>query len=121
MYDIKFRWKVLLVQIKEGLTNVEAARRFDIGTATIIRWKTRINPIYKRNKPASNIDMEALKEDVIKYPDSYQYERARRFNVSRTGILRALSRLGVTYKKNSEASKSERRREASLSGEDFKI
>jgi transposase len=120
MYDIKFRRKVLSVQIKKGLTNAETARRFDIGAATIVRWKSRIDPRYKRNKPTTKINMEALKEDVIKYPDSYQYERAKRFKVSRTGILNALRRLGVTYKKNSKASKSERKRTASLSGRDFK-
>jgi hypothetical protein len=48
--------------------------------------------------------MEALKQDIELYPDSYHYERAARFNVSPKGIFEALKRLGVTSKKKPEAS-----------------
>ena len=48
--------------------------------------------------------MEALKIDIEEYPDAYQYERAERFGVSQKGIYEALKRLGVTYKKNTQAS-----------------
>jgi hypothetical protein len=30
--------------------------------------------------------MEALKQDILLYPDAYQYERAERLHVSATGI-----------------------------------
>ncbi|SFI95504.1 IS630 transposase-related protein [Nitrosomonas sp. Nm34] len=43
--------------------------------------------------------MEKLAHDVKNYPDTYQYERAKRLGVSKQGINRALKRLGVTYKK----------------------
>jgi hypothetical protein len=49
--------------------------------------------------------MDALREDVINYPDAYQYERAVRFGVSQTGIVAALKRVGVSYKKNTRLSK----------------
>ena len=48
--------------------------------------------------------MEALRKDVEKYPDSYQYERAERFGVWQSTIGSALKRLGISYKKNSESS-----------------
>ncbi|MCH1781821.1 transposase [Psychrobacter glaciei] len=34
-------------------------------------------------------------EDVKRYPDDYNYERARRLNCSKTGIFNALKRLGI--------------------------
>lgn len=43
--------------------------------------------------------MEALRQDVEANPSSYQYERAARFNVSKTGIRSALIRLKLTDKK----------------------
>lgn len=54
--------------------------------------------------------MEALAEHVKKFPDQYQRERAEHFGVCKLAIGYALKRLGVTYKKNAAASKSERRR-----------
>ena len=64
--------------------------------------------VYKR-KPYKIIP-SALKEDVEKYPDAYQFDRAERFDVSVVAICYALKRLGVTYKKNPASSKSKRRK-----------
>jgi hypothetical protein len=44
--------------------------------------------------------MVSLAEDVKLYPDSYQYEWAKRLNISKTCVLNALRRLGITYKKS---------------------
>ena len=52
------------------------------------------------------MDMEALKQDVQKYPDAYLKERAERLRVSHNCVWHALKRLNVTYKKNSKSSKS---------------
>ena len=103
-YSIDFRRKVLSIREKEGLTLKEVASRFDVGVASVMRWAKRVVPQANRNKPATKIDMEALAKDVEENPDSYQYERAERFCVSRTCIRKALRRLGVTYKKKSSAS-----------------
>jgi len=105
-YSIDFRKKVLFVKDKEGLTIEEAAKRFDIGVASVVRWSSRLEPCLTRNKPALKINMEALAKDVEMYPDDYQYERAARFNVSQRGIGDALKRLKISYKKKSRASKS---------------
>jgi len=102
-YSLDFRKKVFEIKAKEGLTYEETANRFGISKTTLVRWHQRLEPLKNRNKPATKIDMHLLREDVEKYPDAYQYERAKRLNVSQMGILYALKRLGITYKKNSES------------------
>ena len=109
-YSVDFREKVLLIKQKESYSFAKAAKRFDIGKASLVRWTKNIESKKTRNKPATKIDMEALKKDVEVYPDAYQYERAKRFNVSQMGIAHALKRLGVTYKKNPKPSKGESRK-----------
>ena len=103
-YSLDFRKKVLKIRTEEGLSIEEVAIRFGVGKASVMRWLIDIEPKKKRNKPATKIDMEALRKDVESNPDSYQYERAARFNVSKTGIRSALIRLKLSYKKNMESS-----------------
>ena len=103
-YSLDFRLKVLSVKEKESLSVVETAERFCVGLASIVRWSKKAEPQKRRYKAPTKINMEALKEDIVLYPDAYQYERAERLHVSRTGIWHALKRLRVTYKKNSQAS-----------------
>ena len=117
-YSTDFRRKVIGIKEQENLTTEEAAKRFGIGTANFSRWNKNLEPKRTRNKPAAKIDMEALRRDVESYPDAYHHERASRFGVSEGGIRKALKRLGISYKKNTEASQSRRRRTASLPRED---
>ena len=79
-----------------------------------MRWAKNIELKTMRNKPATKIDMEALKKDVEAYPDAYQYERAQRLNVSKTGIGYALKRLGVTYVKKPKSPPSGLRKTISI-------
>ena len=65
-----------------------------------------LEPQIHRYKPATKIDMKALKRDIEEHPDAYQYERAKRFGVTRYGIWHAMKRLGVSYKKNPKTSQS---------------
>jgi len=109
-YSRDFREKVLSIKEKESLSFAKVAKRFDIGIASIVRWAKNIDSKKTRHKPATKIDMEALKKDIETYPDAYQYERAKRLNVSRMGVAHALKRLGVTYKKNPQPSPSEFRK-----------
>lgn len=103
-YSLDFRKKVLQIKAEERLSCEEVSKRFKIGIMTVVRWGQRIEAKKTRNKPAVKIDMEALREDVLKYPAAYQHERAARFGVSQKGITYALRRLGVSYKKNPESS-----------------
>mgnify|MGYP000134892872 CR=1 FL=1 len=98
-YSAQFRKKLLGVMEKEKLTLEEAAKRFDVGSASISRWKLNPEPTNTRNRPAQKIDMDRLKKDVELNPDSFVYERAARFAMSESGIRYALKRLGISRKK----------------------
>jgi transposase len=108
-YSIDFRQHVLKVKAEEGLSFAVTSKRFKIGKNTLFLWSKEITPQPKRNKPATKVNMEALKEDIKRYPDAYHYERASRLQVSKTGIYWAMKRLGVSYKKNSGSSENRRR------------
>ncbi len=117
IYSFSYRRRVLEVQARDGLTNQQVADHFNIGIATVARWRSRIEAKpYPQRKPYK-IDMTTLAEDVRAFPDAYQSERAARFGCTPEAICHALKRLGVTYKKSPDASESERRRTARLSKE----
>ena len=97
MYSLDFR---LAIKEAEKLSFAELSKRFKVGIASLVRWSKKIEPTLKRKKPATKIDMEALKRDVEEYPERNQYERAERLSVSQKGIFVALKRLGITYKKS---------------------
>lgn len=114
-YSRDFRRKVLSVRNKEGLTIAAVAARFDVGSASVVRWLKNVERKpqgYRRRK----IDLEALREDVSAYPDAYQHERAQRFGVTQNAIFVALKKLPVTYKKNASTPQGGRRRTAHLPG-----
>ena len=67
----------------------------------------RIRPVFKRNRPAQKIDMDALKKDVEEKPDSFIDKRAERFSLSESGMRYALKRLGFSRKKNTKTSQSQ--------------
>lgn len=104
-YSLDFRKRVFAVKGKKGLSFSEASKRFDVPMRTLFRWQRCIEPKAKRNKPATKIDMEALRKNVKTHPDLYQYERAEQFGVTQGAIWFALKRLGISYKKNSVPSK----------------
>ena len=108
-YPLQFREKVFATKDKFDLTFEETSQRFDIPIRTLFRWQQKIAPCVTRDKPASKIDMDALARHVDDYPDAYLHERATVFGVIFQAIHCALKRLGISYKKNSTASKSQRR------------
>ena len=63
----------------------------------------------KRERKSKKVEIGFLREEVMKDPDLYQYERAKKFKVSQSTMWRELQRIGVTYKKNTKTSKKERR------------
>ena len=102
-YSIDFRRKVLMIKEREKLSFAEISKRFMVGIKSVVRWSKQLEPKKTRNKPATKIDREALKRDVERYPDAYQYERAERLGVSRNCVHFALKRLDITYKKKPSA------------------
>lgn len=108
-YDKRFRLQVLKVKKDRQLSNKEVSELFGINERSIYRWQKEIEPKKHRNKPSTKIDMEVLSKDLESYPDSYNYERAKRLGVSTSGIRSAIKRLGITRKKNSQASENRRK------------
>ena len=99
-YSIDFRRQLLKVKSEEGLSISQVSDRFKVSPRSVCRWMNRLEPIIKRNKPSTKIDMKALSQDILDYPDLFQYERAEKFGVSKSCIFYALKRLKVTNKKN---------------------
>ena len=117
-YSLEFRKKVFSIKEKHGLTFEETSERFDLSIRTLFRWQQRLEPCVTRNRPATKIDMNALQEDVRKYPDRYQWERAQNFGVTASAIGKALKRLGLSYKKNAKTSQSQPKNTYPLPGKD---
>lgn len=109
-YSVDFRRKVLAIREKEGLSLAKVAKRFGVGLNSVMRWSKNVEAKTTRNKPATRIDMEALKRDIEQHPDAYQYERAGRLGISKNGIWHALKRLKVSYKKKLSPSESQSRK-----------
>jgi transposase len=109
-YSKDFRAKVLSIRAKEGLSFSQVAKRFGVSVNSIFLWSKRLEPKRSKNRPAIKIDREILMEDIRKYPDAYNYERANRLKVSTSGICYAIKKLGITYKKNVQSSKGLRRK-----------
>lgn len=42
----------------------KVAKRFGIGLASVLRWSKNLEAKTKRNKPATKINMEALRHDI---------------------------------------------------------
>ena len=104
-YSIDYR-KQVLSSIADGMTIREAALFYGLSTSTIHSWQQNLTPKTTRNMCIRDRPDDALIEDVKRYPDDYNYERARRLNCSKTGIFNALKRLGISQKKDLGTSKS---------------
>ncbi len=109
-YSLDFRKKVLSIRAKEGLSFAQVAKRFGVSVNSVFLWSKKLEPKRTKNRPSIKIDRERLIEDIKKYPDAYNYERASRLNVSTSAIFFAIKRLDITYKKNIQSSKGLRRK-----------
>ena len=110
MYSVHMRKKILAIKEREVLSFIKIGKRFGMSPNTIYKWTKRIKPKVTRGRESKKVNMEELKKDVKDNPDCYQYERAKRFKVSQSTMWRELKRIGVTYKKNIQASKSRRKK-----------
>lgn len=110
MYGILTVIKILLIKNIEKLSITKTTKKFVLSTRTVHKCYKGIISKGKRICQARKLDMEGLKEDIIKHPDLYQYKRAKKFQVSQNCIHKAIKKLKVSYKKNLQTSKSKRRR-----------
>ena len=89
--------------VRGGGSKAEAARRFQVGRASVYRWVSAPDGLsYQRPGPrrARRLDWEDLRQDVAEPPDRTQKERARKFGVSRHCVWYALTRMKLGRKKN---------------------
>ena len=110
MYGISTIKKILFIKNREKWSIRRTAERFCISPNTVFKWSKGLMPKGKRKCKSRKLDMEGLKEDVNKYPDLYQYERAEKFQVSQNCICKGLKKLCVSYKKSLQTSRGKRRR-----------
>ena len=95
--------KRVLEFVENGGSKSEAARRFTVSRASVYVWLNSKEALtYKLPGPKKprKLDLEALRADVLEYPDKTQAERALHFNVSRYCIWKNLRRLKTSRKKN---------------------
>ncbi|MGH6794241.1 MAG: IS630 transposase-related protein [Methylocella sp.] len=85
-----------------GGSKAEAARRFNVGEASVYRWVKPGGLDYERPGPRTphKLDREVLRRHVEEHDDLTQKERAQHFGVSRHCIWNALRKTGITRKKN---------------------
>ena len=120
-YSLEHRQHIFKIKKKENLTFEETSKRFGVSIRSLFRWEKRLEPSTTHFKPATKIDMDALAKHVDDFPDMYQRERAKHFNVCTSAIGYALKRLEITYKKNASSSKSGRRRTHCFPGKNRKV
>ncbi len=48
----------------------------------------------------TKVNLSELSQQVLEYPDRFQYEHAQTFGVTQLAISKALNKLGITLKKN---------------------
>ena len=98
-YPTWYRKKVLDYRTTHHLSIRQTAAHFKISPNSVLLWSKNLVPLAKKNRPPSKISNQALREDVDKYPDDFQYERADRFGVTKSAIQLAMKRLNLTRKK----------------------
>ena len=105
-YSADFRAQVIKSVKNKDMSIRQACTFYNVSKTALQRWLKDSSIKQTRDKAPTKIPNEALLKDVEQYPDDYLYERARRFNCSKTGMHTALKRLGISQKKDFGASKS---------------
>lgn len=110
--------KRVIAFVQQGGRKTEAARRFQVGRASVYRWtKGPAEMSYRRPGPTGprRLDWDALRAHVAHHPDATQKERAQHFGVSRHCIWYGLQRLKISWKKNSGVQRARRAAKTSVS------
>lgn len=102
-YSTDLRKKVLDF-IEAGNSIKAACKLFTVSRSSIQRWQIKQDEgSFLGSKPRTTsgykVDEAALKAYITLHPDAYLNEIAQHFNVTDSGISKALSRLKLTRKK----------------------
>lgn len=96
--------ETVLKFIDAGNSIKTACKVFRVSRSSIQRWRSRLNDVgtiapKPRTKSPYKVDESALKAYIAAHPDAYLNEIAAHFNVTDSGISKALNRLKITRKK----------------------
>src|SRR6056297_2101200 len=99
-YSKDFREKVLSY-IDLGGKLMSACELFSVGSSSINRWqhsRKKTGSLERRPRPQKpyKIDSDKLRAYIKSNPDAFLTEIAEHFNVTQSGISKALSRLKIT-------------------------
>ena len=99
-YSVDLRRKVVAL-VRDGGSQREAARHFDISLWCVRDWLTRkdLKPQQKGVPRQRKLDKEAVRAHVRDHPDAILRERAAYFGVHVSSMGWALRRLKLTRKK----------------------
>ena len=101
-YSVDLRERVVKF-VRAGGTKARAAKRFEVGEATIYRWVKRGDHLEASKtgpKGCHTIDWEKLRQSVKKRPDVILRELAKEFGAGTTSIWYALEKMKLSRKKN---------------------
>ncbi|WP_413521020.1 IS630 transposase-related protein [Psychrobacter glacincola] len=104
-YSADLRAQVIKIVKNKDMSIRQACTFYNVSKTALQRWLKNPSIKQTRDKSPTKIQDDLLLKDVEQHPDDYLYERARRFNCSKTGMYTALKRLGISQKKDLGASK----------------
>lgn len=104
-YEEKYRRRAIEYW-REGHSKRQTAAVFKISPTTLQKWKTQLKETgtlsaKKRSGTWRKIDPEKLRSYVQDYPDAYLREISKEFGCSIHAVEKALGRLKISRKKNS--------------------
>jgi len=116
-YSADFWAQVIKIVKQSDVSIHQACTFYNVSKTALQRWLKDSSIKQTWDKPLTKILNEALLKDVEQYPGGYGYlyERARRFNFSKTGMHTTLKRLGISQKKGLRAFKGVPDKKSSLS------
>ena len=99
-YSVDFRKKVM-AYVRDGGSQAEAVRHFDISLWCVRDWLARkdLEPRQKGVPRQRKLDKEALRAHVRDHPDATLRERSAHCGVDPSVIGKALKRMNITRKK----------------------
>ena len=94
--DLRNRARALIAQ---GYKPKVVSELLNVTTRSIYNWVHCSEPSKKPGRKGSYKFKDAdLLADIKRYPDDYIHERAKRFNMSKSGMHHAMKRLGISKK-----------------------
>lgn len=104
-YSKDFRKRAIDFVIEENNSMRSASKIFAIQYNTMKEWVKifketgEFSPKAICGKQPTKVNLSELSQQVLEYPDRFQYEHAQTFGVTQSAISKALNKLGITLKK----------------------